>query len=77
MAYPDDLLSSGEHVVIHRHPHWKMLIFPVFWLLVVVARREPFATYTAVVAANAKHGASAHRDEVLRMLRSLRGRRVE
>lgn len=37
MAYPDDLLSSGEHVVIHRHPHWKMLIFPVFWLLVVVA----------------------------------------
>jgi uncharacterized membrane protein YdbT with pleckstrin-like domain len=37
MAYPDDLLSSGEHVVFHRHPHWKMLIFPVFWLLVVVA----------------------------------------
>lgn len=37
MAYPDDLLSSGEHVVIHRHPHWKMLIFPVFWLFVVVA----------------------------------------
>ncbi|GLY52901.1 PH domain-containing protein [Lentzea sp. NBRC 102530] len=37
MAYPDDLLSSGEHVVIHKHPHWKMLIFPVFWLLVVVA----------------------------------------
>jgi membrane protein YdbS with pleckstrin-like domain len=37
MAYPDDLLSPSEHVVIHRHPHWKMLIFPVFWLLVVVA----------------------------------------
>jgi uncharacterized membrane protein YdbT with pleckstrin-like domain len=37
MAYPDDLLSSGEHVVIHKHPHWKMLIFPVFWLMVVVA----------------------------------------
>jgi uncharacterized membrane protein YdbT with pleckstrin-like domain len=37
MAYPDDLLSSGEHVVIHKHPHWKMLLFPVFWLLVVVA----------------------------------------
>ncbi|SDF91060.1 PH domain-containing protein [Lentzea fradiae] len=36
MAYPDDLLSSGEHVVIHKHPHWKMLIFPVFWLVVVV-----------------------------------------
>ncbi|GGU64893.1 PH domain-containing protein [Lentzea flava] len=37
MAYPDDLLSPSEHVVIHKHPHWKMLIFPVFWLLVVVA----------------------------------------
>lgn len=37
MAYPDDLLSSGEHVVIHKHPHWKMLLLPVFWLLVVVA----------------------------------------
>jgi hypothetical protein len=45
-------------------------------LLVVVERREPFATYTAVVAANAKQGAGAHRDEVLRMLRSLRGRRA-
>ncbi|MGW6447141.1 PH domain-containing protein [Lentzea sp. NPDC055074] len=37
MAYPDDLLSSGEHVVIHKRPHWKVLVFPVFWLLVVVA----------------------------------------
>jgi hypothetical protein len=46
-------------------------------LLLVVARREPFATYTAVVAANATQGASAHRDEVLRMLSSLRGRRAE
>jgi hypothetical protein len=29
------------------------------------------------VAANATQGASAHRDEVLRMLSSLRGRRAE
>jgi hypothetical protein len=43
-------------------------------LLVVVERREPFATYTVVVAANAKQGSGAHRDEVLRMVRSLRGR---
>ena len=47
MAYPDDLLSSGEHVVIHRHPHWKMLIFPVFWLLVVIA----LGTYLAGLVA--------------------------
>ncbi|MFD9698954.1 PH domain-containing protein [Lentzea sp. NPDC059081] len=48
MAYPDDLLSSGEHVVIHKHPHWKMLIFPVFWLLVVVA----LGTYLAGLVAD-------------------------
>ncbi|MEU4767893.1 PH domain-containing protein [Actinosynnema sp. NPDC023794] len=36
MAYPDDLLSTGEHVVIHRHPHWKTLVVPVLVLLVAV-----------------------------------------
>jgi len=37
VAYPDDLLSTGEHVVIHRHPHWKTLVVPVLVLLVAVA----------------------------------------
>jgi len=37
VPYPEGFLHAGEHVVIHKHPHWKMLIFPVFWLLVVVA----------------------------------------
>ncbi|MFB9904725.1 PH domain-containing protein [Allokutzneria oryzae] len=36
MAYPDDLLSDDEQVVVHKHPHWKMLIIPVIVLLVVV-----------------------------------------
>lgn len=36
MAYPDELLVTGERVVIHRHPHWKMLVMPVFVLLLVV-----------------------------------------
>ncbi|MYW97479.1 PH domain-containing protein [Amycolatopsis rubida] len=45
MAYPDDLLSQNERVVVHSHPHFKMLIFPFLafvitvgaavWLLVV------------------------------------------
>jgi hypothetical protein len=43
-------------------------------LLVVVQRREGLATYTVLVARNAKPGARAHRDEIRRMLRSLRGR---
>ncbi|TQM82747.1 PH (Pleckstrin Homology) domain-containing protein [Saccharothrix saharensis] len=36
MAYPDDLLSTGEHVVIHQHPHWKTLVVPVLVLVVAV-----------------------------------------
>ncbi|HZG89741.1 MAG TPA: PH domain-containing protein [Pseudonocardia sp.] len=36
MAYPDDLLVEGEQVVMHRHPHWKLLVVPVLVLLVVV-----------------------------------------
>ena len=36
MAYPDDLLSEGERVVIHRHPHWKMLLLPYIVLIVTI-----------------------------------------
>ncbi|GLZ38549.1 PH domain-containing protein [Actinokineospora sp. NBRC 105648] len=36
MAYPDDLLSDGERVVLHKHPHWKMLLLPYLILVVVV-----------------------------------------
>lgn len=36
MAYPDDLLVEDEQVVVHRHPHWKMLLVPVVVLLLVV-----------------------------------------
>lgn len=37
MAYPYDLLSADEDVVVHKHPHWKMLVFPVLIFLLVVA----------------------------------------
>ena len=36
MAYPDELLVPGEEIIMHRHPHWKMLVWPVVLLLVVV-----------------------------------------
>lgn len=36
MAYPEDLLSEGEQVVIHKHPHWKMLLLPYFTLVVTL-----------------------------------------
>ena len=37
MGYPDNVLAADEHVVLHRHPHWKRLIGPVLILLVVTA----------------------------------------
>jgi membrane protein YdbS with pleckstrin-like domain len=36
VAYPDDLLSENEHVVVHNHPHFKMLIVPYFFLIVTL-----------------------------------------
>ena len=33
MGYPDNVLAKDEHVVLHRHPHWKRLFVPVFVLL--------------------------------------------
>jgi uncharacterized membrane protein YdbT with pleckstrin-like domain len=37
VAYPDDLLVDGERIVMHKHPHVKMLLVPVLVLLLVVA----------------------------------------
>lgn len=36
MPYPDELLRSDEQVVVHKHPHWKMLLLPVLVLLIIV-----------------------------------------
>ncbi|HEY2765174.1 MAG TPA: PH domain-containing protein [Pseudonocardiaceae bacterium] len=37
MPYPDDLLRPDERVVLHKHPHWKMLVLPVLAFLLIVA----------------------------------------
>jgi uncharacterized membrane protein YdbT with pleckstrin-like domain len=29
VAFPDDVLTDDEHVVLHLHPHWKALVGPV------------------------------------------------
>lgn len=36
MGYPEGLLSSGEKVVAHKHPHFKMLVVPVIVLIVTL-----------------------------------------
>ncbi|TDB71575.1 MULTISPECIES: PH domain-containing protein [unclassified Micromonospora] len=37
MAFPADVLTEDEHVVLHLHPHWKALVRPVLVLLLGVA----------------------------------------
>ncbi|MCI4064260.1 PH domain-containing protein [Micromonospora sp. R77] len=37
MAFPEDVLTEDEHVVLHLHPHWKALIRPILVLVLTVA----------------------------------------
>ena len=50
MAYPDDLLGEDEYVVVHKHPHWKMLVFPVLVFLVVVCGGSYLAALVATMS---------------------------
>jgi uncharacterized membrane protein YdbT with pleckstrin-like domain len=43
VAFPQDVLTSDEHVVAHLHPHWKAMIRPV--LVVVLALAAAIAGY--------------------------------
>jgi uncharacterized membrane protein YdbT with pleckstrin-like domain len=45
VPYPDDLLVDGEQVVLHKHPHWKMLVVPVLVFLLIVT----LGSYVAAV----------------------------
>ena len=47
MPYPEGLLRSDERVVVHKHPHWKMLLFPVLALLVIVGLGSYLAALVA------------------------------
>jgi uncharacterized membrane protein YdbT with pleckstrin-like domain len=33
VGYPESVLAKGEQVVLHHHPHWKSLIWPVVVLI--------------------------------------------
>lgn len=37
MGYPENVLARDEHVVLHRHPHWKRLLGPALVLLLAGA----------------------------------------
>jgi uncharacterized membrane protein YdbT with pleckstrin-like domain len=34
VGFPESVLTKDERVVLHLHPHWKALIWPVFWLII-------------------------------------------
>ncbi|MBF6172460.1 PH domain-containing protein [Nocardia blacklockiae] len=37
MGYPEELLAPEERVLLHRHPHWKMLFWPAVTLIAATA----------------------------------------
>ncbi|NUP27074.1 MAG: PH domain-containing protein [Nocardia sp.] len=37
MGYPEDALAPDEELILHTHPHWKMLFWPIVTLIVVTA----------------------------------------
>jgi uncharacterized membrane protein YdbT with pleckstrin-like domain len=37
VGYPDKVLAGDEQVVLHRHPHWKRLFWPVTVLILTSA----------------------------------------
>lgn len=57
MPYPDDLLVSGERVIVHEHPHWKTLVVPSGIALVTATLGLCLAWWSAWVTAAALVGA--------------------
>jgi len=47
VAYPEELLGADEQVVVHKHPHWKMLVVPVLAFLLLVALGSYLAALVA------------------------------
>ncbi|MGH3716970.1 MAG: PH domain-containing protein [Micromonosporaceae bacterium] len=37
MGFPENVIASDEKVVLHIHPHWKVLVLPVSALILTVA----------------------------------------
>ncbi len=47
MAFPDDVLTADEQVVLHLHPHAKAAVRPVLVLLVALAAVYGTAEYVS------------------------------
>jgi len=47
VGFPDSVLTKDEHVEIHLHPHWKSLVRPTLFFLVIVAAMVAAAVFLA------------------------------
>ncbi|MFZ2178525.1 MAG: PH domain-containing protein [Rhodococcus sp. (in: high G+C Gram-positive bacteria)] len=54
MGYPEDALAADEELLLHRHPHWKMLLLPAITFLLATA----VAGFALGFAQNTLEGAS-------------------
>jgi uncharacterized membrane protein YdbT with pleckstrin-like domain len=52
VAFPDESLSPGEEVKLHLHPHWVVMVFPVFWTIVAAVSVTAAAIFLPVGAGN-------------------------
>ncbi|BBX48424.1 PH domain-containing protein [Mycobacterium cookii] len=57
MGYPDKVLAGDEQVVLHRHPHWKRL----FWPVTVLILGSAAASFGCAVVGNATWDPTAKR----------------
>lgn len=37
MAFPESVLTTDEEVVLHLRPHWRRLVAPIGWVVLVLA----------------------------------------
>ncbi|MGA9490964.1 MAG: PH domain-containing protein [Mycobacterium sp.] len=57
MGYPDNVLAGDEQVVLHRHPHWKRL----FWPVTVLIQGSAAASFGCAVVNNTTWDPTAKR----------------
>jgi uncharacterized membrane protein YdbT with pleckstrin-like domain len=57
VGYPDNVLAGDEQVVLHNHPHWKRL----FWPVVVLILASAAASFGAAVVNNTNWDPTAKR----------------
>jgi uncharacterized membrane protein YdbT with pleckstrin-like domain len=47
VGFPDSVLTKDEQVVLHLHPHWKAVFWPVVWAVLTVAAVVLVSVFTS------------------------------